>query len=286
MKITVEKYHSLGNDYFVYDPEKNELPLNESNVKLICSRNLGMGADGIVEGPILKDGAITVRIWNSDGSIAKKSGNGLQIFAKYLKDAGYVQKKKVRIETLGGAVNATYLNETGSRLTVSMGKLSFLSDDIPVRGERREVVNETMIFGKIPYKVTCVSVGNPHCVIFLNDISKEVVCKIGEYSENAEYFPEKMNTLIMNVLDRTHIQIEIYERGSGYTLSSGSSCCAAAGVAYRMGLADSKTYVQMPGGTLEVDVKEDGTIFMTGMVEYIGRASCDGQYLSSHDSHI
>lgn len=271
MKVTLEKYHGLGNDYLVFDPGKNSLQLNQENVKLICNRNFGIGSDGILEGPILEDGKISVKIWNPDGSIAEKSGNGVRIFAKYLKDAGYVQKNHVKIETLGGEVKATYLNEEGSRLTISMGKLSFWSDEIPVTGERREVVNETMVFNQIPYKVSCVSIGNPHCVIFLNEISKDIVCKIGEYSESAEYFPEKINTQIMNVLDRTHIQIEIYERGAGYTLASGSSSCAAAGVAYRLGLVDSKTYVQMPGGTLEVEIEEDGMVLMTGDVGYIGK---------------
>lgn len=271
MKVTLEKYHGLGNDYLVFDPGKNTLQLNQENVKLICNRNFGIGSDGILEGPILEDGKISVKIWNPDGSIAEKSGNGVRIFAKYLKDAGYVQKNHVKIETLGGEVKATYLNEEGSRLTISMGKLSFWSDEIPVTGERREVVNETMVFNQIPYKVSCVSIGNPHCVIFLNEISKDIVCKIGEYSESAEYFPEKINTQIMNVLDRTHIQIEIYERGAGYTLASGSSSCAAAGVAYRLGLVDSKTYVQMPGGTLEVEIEEDGMVLMTGDVGYIGK---------------
>lgn len=271
MKVTLEKYHGLGNDYLVFDPGKNSLQLNQENVKLICNRNFGIGSDGILEGPILEDGNISVKIWNPDGSIAEKSGNGVRIFAKYLKDAGYVQKNHVKIETLGGEVKATYLNEEGSRLTISMGKLSFWSDEIPVTGERREVVNETMVFNQIPYKVSCVSIGNPHCVIFLNEISKDIVCKIGEYSESAEYFPEKINTQIMNVLDRTHIQIEIYERGAGYTLASGSSSCAAAGVAYRLGLVDSKTYVQMPGGTLEVEIEEDGMVLMTGDVGYIGK---------------
>ena len=164
-----------------------------------------------------------VRIWNPDGSIAEKSGNGVRIFAKYLKDAGYVQKTHVTLSTLAGDVDVQYLNEEGTRMKASMGKVSFWSDEIPVSGERREVVNETMIFGKIPYRVTCATVGNPHCVIFLNEISKDIVCRIGKNSENASYFPERVNTQIMRVIDRQNIEIEIYERGAGYTLASGSS---------------------------------------------------------------
>ena len=151
MDITLERYHGLGNDYLVYDPNKNELELNEENVKMLCNRNMGLGADGILEGPLMEEKQMAVRIWNPNGSIAEKSGNGVRIFAKYLKDAGYVQKKHYTMLTDGGEEEITYLNEEGSRLKVSMGKLSFWSDEIPVIGERRQVINEDMVFGRTLY---------------------------------------------------------------------------------------------------------------------------------------
>lgn len=271
MNIVLEKYHGLGNDYLVYNPNKNLFPLNEERVRLICNRNFGVGADGILEGPLFEDKGVDVKIWNPDGSLAEKSGNGIRIYAKYLKDTGYAEKKNITIQTQGGPVRVDYLTETGSKLTVSMGTLSFWSDEIPVTGPRREVINETMTFNEIPYKTTCVSIGNPHCVIFLNEISEKIVTKIGRFSETAECFPERINTTIMNVIDRTHIEIETYERGAGYTLASGTSCCAAAGVAYRLGLVDPKTYVQMPGGIMEIEIKEDGTVMMTGEVRYVAK---------------
>lgn len=270
MKTVVEKYHGLGNDYLVFDPNRNKLRLSPANVRLLCDRNFGVGADGVVEGPLLEDERISVRIWNSDGSMTENSGNGVRIFAKYLKDGGYVQKKNFAIHTQGGEASIHYLNEEGTRLKVSMGKISFWSDEVPVEGPRREIVNETMVFGRIPYPVTCVNIGNPHCVILMDEISKELVCRIGGYSENARQFPAKINTQIMKVLDRTHIQTEVYERGAGYTLASGTGCCAAAAAAYRLGLTDPKVIVQMPGGTLEVEIEEDGQVLMTGDVGYVG----------------
>lgn len=270
MKTVVEKYHGLGNDYLVFDPNRNKLRLSPANVRLLCDRNFGVGADGVVEGPLLEDERISVRIWNSDGSMTENSGNGVRIFAKYLKDGGYVQKKNFAIHTQGGEASIHYLNEEGTRLKVSMGKVSFWSDEVPVEGPRREIVNETMVFGRIPYPVTCVNIGNPHCVILMDEISKELVCRIGGYSENARQFPAKINTQIMKVLDRTHIQTEVYERGAGYTLASGTGCCAAAAAAYRLGLTDPKVIVQMPGGTLEVEIEEDGQVLMTGDVGYVG----------------
>lgn len=269
--VKFEKYHCMGNDYLVFDPNKNEIELTPESIRLICNRNFGIGSDGILVGPYLDREKMYVKLLNPDGSEVEKSGNGVGIFAKYLKDAGYVQKTSVTFLTLGGDVTVYYLNEEGTRVKISVGTPTFWSDEIPVTGERREMVNQTMMFGKIPYITTCLSIGNPHCVIWMNEISKEQVCRIGEHSENADCFPEKVNTQLLNVLDRTNIQIEIYERGAGYTLASGTCACAAASAAYKLGLADNKMYVHMPGGVLEVEIKEDGVIYMVGEVGYVGR---------------
>lgn len=246
-QIVLEKYHCMGNDYLVFDPNKNDLELNAENIQKMCSRHFGIGADGILAGPYLGENDFYVRIYNADGSEAEKSGNGMGIFAKYLRDAGYVQKTTISWKTLGGEETVFYLNEDATRVKISMGHPTFWSDEIPVTGERREMVNQTMVFGKIPYVTTCLSMGNPHCVIWMNEISKEMVCRIGEHSETSEYFPEKVNTQILNVLDRTNIQIEIYERGVGYTLASGSCACAAASAAYRLGTCRS-AYVRPYAG--------------------------------------
>lgn len=270
MRLTVEKYHGLGNDYLVYDPNENNLRLTPERVQLLCNRNFGVGADGIMEGPIMEGESISVIVWNSDGSRAEKSGNGVRIFAKYLKDAGYVQKKDFVIQSEGGPVTIHYLNEEGTRLKASMGTVSFRSEDVPVAGPSREIINETMVFGRIPYPVTCLSIGNAHCIILMDEISKELVCRIGKYAESAKQFPERINTQIIKVTDRTHLQTEVYERGSGYTLASGSGCCAAAAAAYRLGLTDPKMIVEMPGGTLEIEILEDQTVLMTGDVGYVG----------------
>ena len=165
MKVVLERYHGLSNDYVVFDPNKNELELTPGNVKMICDRNAGLGADGVLEGPVIKEDGMHVKVWNPDGSESETSGNGVRIFAKYLKDAGYIQKKNFKLYTRYGEAAVTFLNEDGSRLRVSMGKISFWSDEIPVTGEKREVINEDMVFGRTLYPVTCVSVGNPHCVI-------------------------------------------------------------------------------------------------------------------------
>lgn len=279
MKIVLERYHGLGNDYVVYDPNKNELALNPENVRMICDRNAGLGADGVLEGPIMKDAGMYVEIWNPDGTKSETSGNGVRIFAKYLKDAGYIQKKKLTMLTGNGPVEACFLNEDGSRLKVSMGRLSFWSDDIPVTGERREVINEDMVFGRTLYPVTCVSIGNPHCVIPMKEISRPLVCRIGDYAELARYFPNRINTQIMKVIDKENLAIEIYERGAGYTLASGTGACAAAGVAYKLGMTNNKVIVHMPGGALQVEVEEDYNVYMTGDVFYVAKLVLSNEFV-------
>lgn len=276
--ITMIKYQGLGNDYLVLDPNKNRVQLQGKKIALLCQRGFGLGADGILYGPIEIDGKMGVRIFNSDGSEAAISGNGVRIFAKYLKDAGYVQKKNFKLYTGNGPVEVTFLNEDGSRLRVSMGKLSFWSDEIPVIGERREVINEDMVFGRTLYPVTCVSIGNPHCVIPMREISKPLVCKIGDYSEIARYFPNRINTQIMQVMDKENIAIEIFERGAGYTRASGTGACAAAGVAYKLGLTNSKVIVHMPGGELQVEVEDDWNVYMTGDVFYIAKVTLSNEF--------
>ena len=278
MRLKLEKYHGLGNDYLVFDPERNGMELTPERVKLLCNRNLGVGADGILEGPVFKEGKIHMIIWNSDGSQTENSGNGIRIFAKYLKDADYVQKKDITIYTDEKEIEIHYLNEEGTRLKASMGKASFWSDEVPVEGPRREIINETMVFGHIPYPVTCISVGNPHLVILMDEISKDLVCRIGKYSETAKQFPEKINTQIIKVLDRTHLQTEVYERGAGYTLASGSCACAAAGVAYKLGMTNPGVTVHMPGGKLQVEIQDDWEVFATGEVFYIGKISLSSEF--------
>lgn len=271
MEIMLEKYQGCGNDYFILDPNKQQCELTQKMIQQICNRNFGFGSDGILYGPIFEGEKPIVKILNPDGSEAEKSGNGVRIFAKYLKDAGYVQKKSAVVHTLDGEVEVKYLDESGNRIRANMGKASFKSSEIPVTGPEREVIDEEMIFGGKKYYATCVSVGNPHCILQVNELSKERIEKIGPFIETSSYFPNRINVHLMKVLDRKNLQIEIYERGAGYTLSSGTSACAVAAAAYRLGLADTKVNVHMQGGSMVAEIADSGDICLTGDVERIGR---------------
>jgi diaminopimelate epimerase len=270
MKIYFERYHGLGNDYLVYDPQKNDMALNEKRIKLICDRNFGCGSDGILYGPILEEDRIRVRIYNPDGSEAEKSGNGVRIFSKYLKDFQYVTEPSFVLSTLGGDVDVQYLSQDGKLMKVLMGKVTYESDKIPVTGTKREVIDEPMIFSGHVYNVTCLSIGNPHCVIPMFKISREKAIELGTLVEAAPYFPNRINMQLLQVIDRHNIRIEIFERGAGYTLASGSSSCAAACAAIKLGLADSPVKVQMPGGELNIEIGSDESVYMTGTVNRVG----------------
>ena len=260
------KYHALGNDYIVIDPNRNEISLTEANIQRICHRNFGIGSDGILYGPLFDGGEISLKILNPDGSEAEKSGNGIRIFSKYLFDEAYVEGRKFRLQTLGGEVAVEILDDQVRRIKVDMGTVTFVSDEIPVSGERREVVDETLKVGDEEFKVTCASVGNPHCVIPMQEVSKEMALKLGPPVEIHPLFPNKINVQLLKVIDRGNIQIEIWERGAGYTLASGSSSCAAASAAHKLGHVDSELTVHSPGGQIEIEIKSDGHIFMTGGV--------------------
>ena len=221
-----------------------------------------------------------VHIYNSDGSEAAISGNGVRIFAKYLIDHEYVKEQKFSIETLSGPVEVECLNSRATEFRVNMGKASFISREIPVTGEVREVINETFTFNKKDYKATCLTVGNPHCIIFMDEVSPEIAKDLGPYVENADEFPERMNLQICRRIDSGNLDIEIWERGSGYTKASGTGSCAAAVAAYRLGLTESRINVNQPGGIIQIDIKDDDTIYMTGSVGYVADMSVAESFFS------
>ncbi|MDR3091363.1 MAG: diaminopimelate epimerase [Clostridiales bacterium] len=267
-KFPFSKYHALGNDYIVIDPYYNKTAVNGEAVRLLCHRNYGIGGDGVLCGPIAFDGMFGVKIFNPDGSEAEKSGNGIRIFSKYLRDERYVlPQAEFTLNTLGGVVSVRLLDYEADSIEVNMGKATFWSDEIPVAGPRRQVLHEKLDLDGRDLRVTCVSVGNPHCVVPMPDvISQALACEIGPAIETHPNFPNRVNVQFMKVIDKSTIEIEIWERGAGYTLASGTSSCAAASAAYALELTGPSVTVKMPGGKLDVNIKEDGDIFITGSV--------------------
>jgi diaminopimelate epimerase len=268
------KYHGLGNDYLVMDPNDNITEPSTSRIRMICHRNFGMGSDGILFGPNKTEAAdFAVRIFNPDGSEAEKSGNGLRIFARYLFDSKRVRHDPFTIATIGGIVKATVHEDM--MISVDMGTVSFDSTRIPVAGPGREVLKETLTIDGQEIIYSAATIGNPHCVVIADAISPELAKTLGPELETHPNFPNKTNVQFMRVMDRANIALEIWERGAGYTLASGSSSSAAAAVACRLGLTDSDITVHMPGGKLSIRVGEDLFITLKGPVVRVGEGTMD-----------
>jgi diaminopimelate epimerase len=261
------KYHALGNDYIVIDPK--EIPngeLNTDQIIRICHRNYGIGSDGILLGPLPSDECdFGLRIFNPDGGEAEKSGNGLRIFSRFLWDNKKVEDIPFSIFTIGGQVKSQVF-KNGKTVKVEMGQAVFLSDKIPVSGKSREVLNEKLNVDGTEIMINSVSVGNPHCIVLDESLDVERVKILGPKLENHSMFPNRINVQFMRIIDRHNIQIEIWERGAGYTLASGSSSSAAAVMANKLGYCDSDINVHMPGGTIEIKISQNFDITMTGGV--------------------
>ena len=260
------KYHALGNDYIVLDPREFGANLPTPWVRLICHRHYGVGSDGVLFGPLeTAEADFALRIFNPDGSEAEKSGNGLRIFARYLWDKGYVGTERFSVKTPGGVVSAQ-VHDEGRRVTIQMGQVSFESSRIPVAGPPREVLNEEMVVQGRVLTFCAATIGNPHCVVPCDEISEELARALGPHIETDPRFPNRTNVQFMKVLDRGNLRLEIWERGAGYTLASGSSASAAAAVAHRLGRCDERVRVHMPGGAVEIEIGPDYAVTMTGPV--------------------
>jgi diaminopimelate epimerase len=271
-ELAFAKYHALGNDYLVIDPAGLSGELAARQIERICERHYGLGADGILLGPYDDaECAFRLRLFNPDGGEFEKSGNGLRIFSRYLWDRGLVGTEPFTICTPGGAVTSR-VHKGGRSVTVEMGTVSFDSRAIPVRGPARQVLDETLELGERTLRYCAATIGNPHCVILCEGATARDAQELGPLIETDARFPNRTNVQFMTVRDRGNIQIEIWERGAGYTLASGSSSCAAAAVAHRLGLCDPQITVHMPGGAIDISIGADYAVTMTGSVTKI----CDG----------
>lgn len=274
------KYHALGNDYLVLDPQDSALPSADAIIR-ICHRNFGLGSDGILYGPTKSDKAdFGLRIMNPDGSEAEKSGNGLRIFARYLYDAGAVKNEAFTVDTLGGIVTCQ-ISAGAESITVDMGQVHFAMAHIPFDGPEQTDHNlgQPLSFNGKTQTVYVADIGNPHCVVIQDEISEEQAYEDGPFIETHEQFPKRTNVQFLKVIDRNNVQIEIWERGAGYTLASGSSSSAAAAVAHRCGLVDDDITVHMPGGKIAIHIGADYAVRMTGPATRVASMDFDDEAL-------
>jgi diaminopimelate epimerase len=271
------KYHAFGNDYLVIPFPELEKDPDQRRIKLICHRNYGIGSDGVLIGPLRSEVCdFRLRIFNPDGSEAEKSGNGLRIFARYLWDEGLVRTQPFTVETLGGPVKCE-VTLNGKNVIVEMGKVSFDSTKIPVTGGPREVLNERIEIDDRIFEYCAATIGNPHCIVLCEKPTPDIARRYGPVIEMDSHFPNRTNVQFMEIIDDKNIRIEIWERGAGYTLASGSSSIAAAAVAHKLGSCGSNVIVHMPGGDIRVILLPDFTATIEGPVVRVCSGVIDGE---------
>jgi diaminopimelate epimerase len=270
-QVQVIKYQALGNDYLVLDLPG---PLDEAVELLprICDRSRGLGADGLLA---FDPAAMTVRIFNPDRSEAQKSGNGLRIVAAHAvleHGAGAM----FQLKTVDRSNEVRVLERRGAEVVteIDIGKPSFRAADLPANfpGEPEQVRLDTPA-GAV--EAVLVSVGNPHCVVFGQPVTKERCLELGPHLERHPAFPERTNVQLCEVVDGGRVRIEIWERGAGYTLASGTSASAVAAACMRRGLVGDRVTVQMPGGDLDVRREPSGNLVQSGPARRVYRATVD-----------
>lgn len=289
MRNAYYKGHGLGNDYIAVDPAELDFQLNARNVRALCDRHRGIGADGVLALASSERAHFGLRIYNPDGSEAEKSGNGLRIFANYLFATRRTRRRSFRIETPGG-IAAVWLRKGDEgdvdRVKVVIGHASFRSRLLPCTLDVPELLEQPIRVAGRALRFTGVSVGNPHCVIFPKSNgqwSREDLLELGPVLEEHEIFPQRTNVQLAAVTGPRTLSILIWERGAGETLASGTSACAAAAAGVRLGLVKSPVAVHAPGGGLEVAVDAQFDLTLDGEVAEVARGRLSPAFLRMLD---
>jgi diaminopimelate epimerase len=273
------KYQALGNDYLILDPASLDFEVTPAGVRMLCDRNFGIGADGVVLGPAAVSGAGTtlrVNTFNSDGSNCPRSGNGLRMFALHLAERNQEWRRRnqtFRLVTTAGVSQVRITDFAAGEVAIDMGTPSFTAASIPMLDAKLQAWNGstaaiTLDVDGQQIIASSLSLGTPHTVVPVKDLSRRTATELGPLIARHPRFPVGSNVAFMRVTDRFHIDIEIWERAGGYAMASGASACAAAIVAKAGGLVDDHVAVRMPGGSLDVSVSNT-TVSMAGTVEHI-----------------
>lgn len=272
MKFT--KMHGCGNDYIYFDGMKESIP-NESEAAIkLSDRHFGIGGDGLI---IIKKGTIAdfeMVMYNADGSRGAMCGNGIRCVAKYVYDHGYTDSTEFTIESMGKIKYIKVFTENGKAVSarVDMGSPILTSKDIPVVCDGEKCINQSVTIGDREFTMTCVSMGNPHAVMFIDESVRDFdLNKYGKIAEgNTALFPDRVNAEFARIIDRSTIEMRVYERGAGETLACGTGTCATVVAAILNGYVDNEVTVHLLGGDLKIEWsgKEDDSVIMTGPAAY------------------
>lgn len=265
MKFT--KMHGLGNDYVYVNCFEEKIDNLPAVARFVSDRHFGIGSDGLIMINPSKTADFEMEMYNADGSRGEMCGNGIRCVAKYVYDYGLTDKTQISVETLGGIKYLDLTVEDGkvSLVKVDMGKPELEADLIPIISEREQVIDEPIEVDGKEYHMTGVSMGNPHAVIYVDDVKGLDLEKIGPKFENHERFPKRINTEFVHCIDRQTVEMRVWERGSGETLACGTGACAVAVSSILNNLTDTQVTVKLLGGDLQIEWdREKDRVFMTG----------------------
>lgn len=270
MKFT--KMEGLGNDY-VYVNCFRETVEDPRRVAIkVSDRHFGIGSDGLILIKPSKVADFCMDMYNADGSQSEMCGNGIRCVAKYVYDYGLTDKTSISVETLAGIKYLDLKIENGkaTQITVNMGTPELVANKIPVQSEKEKVIDEPIMVGGKEYKMTCVSMGNPHCIVFVDDTKKFPLEEIGPLFETHEVFPNRVNAEFIEIIDRNTVNMRVWERGSGETLACGTGACATAVACCLNGYTEDEITVHLLGGDLYIKWdKEDNLVYMTGPAKVV-----------------
>ncbi|HID08027.1 MAG TPA: diaminopimelate epimerase [Armatimonadetes bacterium] len=282
MSLRFYKLHGLGNDFVLFDATKASVnvPHWGELARRICDRHFGVGADGVllVLPPTSHDADLRMRIINADGSEAEMCGNGIRCFAKWAYEHGKVRRDIMRIETLAGVKTVRLLVESRSVIgvEVNMGKPSLRRSDIPMMGDDERAIEEQIEVDGHRFTITAVSMGNPHCVIFVDDVATTPVEKWGPMLEYHPLFPQRTNVEFVQVVSSDKLKVRVWERGAGITLACGTGACASLVAAVITNRTGRQVTVHLPGGQLQVRWAEDDQVYMMGPAQEVFEGNiCD-----------
>lgn len=283
-RLYFTKMQGAGNDYIYVDALGTPTSINPDTVDLpdlsrkVSDRHFGVGSDGLIAILPSSSADFRMRMFNADGSEAQMCGNGSRCVAKYVYDKGFTDKTSVTLET-GAGIKTLHIHPVGGRVaevTVDMGKAFLRRGDVPVAGDSDSAMTDEKIeAGDKVFEVTAVGMGNPHAVIFVDEITDRHVHHYGPILECSPAFPEKANIEFARIVDRRHIDMRVWERGSGETLACGTGACATAVAAVVKGLTDDEVDVRLLGGVLHIRYDRDsGHVFMRGPAEFVAEGYC------------
>ena len=264
MKLRFSKMHGAGNDFVVLDGISQRINLSAKQVRLLADRHLGIGFDQLllVEEPTRADADFRYRIFNADGGEVEQCGNGARCFVRFVLDQGLTAKREITVETRSGLITPRL--EADGRVTVNMGPPHFAPGAIPFLAERQALTYLLELDGT-SVEISALSMGNPHAVQIVDNVTLAPVGTQGPRIESHPRFPQRVNAGFMQILDRGHVRLRVYERGAGETLSCGTGACAAAVAGMTRGLLDSRVEVETRGGVLSIEwLGENQPVMMTG----------------------